>query len=87
MKVIIHFVNWNWQDRAYLFPEKLIPEFIERLKVLPKKKNGYDWEHNGTWEWFCDNRTDTKGIEDADLFLDYSEPYECVKDWEDDYKS
>jgi hypothetical protein len=88
MNIIIHMSDWNFQDRAYLFPEHLIPELIARVKLLPIKGKGwlgndYDWEHNKTWDWFVEHCESTIGIENADYFLDYHNPVECVEEWEE----
>lgn len=91
--VIIHISNSEFEDSAWYFPEQLIPEFITRLKALPKDPrdrakgemfDSYDWEHSGTHDWFMEHAKYTKGIEDADYFLDYYQAHDCATEWEED---
>lgn len=88
---IIHLSDWNSNDRAYTFPTKLMKELHDRMV----KDGGTAWvkqegaaaekmkEH---WDWFFKHAKQTKGVEDADVFLDYSAPKESAEEWEEYYE-
>ena len=83
---LIHLSDWNMQDKAYEFPEKLIEELHDRMV----KDGGTAWQKQDKaaekkmkehWDWFFKHAKLTKGIEDADYFLDYSAPKESAAEW------
>jgi len=83
---IIHVSDWNMQDKAFKFPENKIEELAKRLKSMTKvwyeSYNKELWDWSETWEWFLKYAVRTKGIEDAEYFIDWTEPVESVEEWE-----
>lgn len=88
---LIHLSDWNMEDKAYKFPSKLMKELHDRMvkdggtawqKQPPKEKKKMD-DH---WDWFFKHAKLTKGVEDADVFLDYSAPKESASEWAEYYE-
>jgi hypothetical protein len=72
--VILHVNDWNWRDRAYEVEEN----YLKKMKKdILDGKNIRD-----IWKDFINNSKATVGIEDADFFLDYTNPKESASDWE-----
>ena len=71
----VHLSDWNMQDKAYKFPRAKLKELIKHLdKNKPSKED---------WDFFFSNAKATRGVEDMDVFLDYSHPKECMEEWKE----
>lgn len=86
--VILHFADWNWNDKYYSLPLTLLREFKENLKA-----NGF----TKAWEWLTpmvdyDDAPDKPvkrlqyiptDADDTSFFLDYENVDECIAEWDE----
>ncbi len=80
--VIIHFVDWNFQDKAYKFPSSKMKMLQQKLMAVPKGAAGKEIPED-IWDWFVQFAKPTRGIENADYFMDYNNSHESASEWED----
>lgn len=84
MNVILHFSNWNDQDRYYEVSEEILQDFKVRIE-----KDGM----SEAWKWWHDlidyDNTGKLPVQYGEVnmnldqyFLDYHNPIESVNEWE-----
>ena len=82
--VILHLVDWNYQDKYYEVPFSILEEFERRIP------EGLE----AAWDWFT-GQVDYDGsgehpikvgrvdMRSANFFLDWENPIESIESWND----
>ena len=86
MNAILHLSDWNFEDKYYEAPTKLIKELRNRVK-RDGMPTAWDWwtsqvDYGQPGESDRPIKTGKVDMTLEEFFLDYTDPIESVKEWE-----